>query len=94
VIDIDVPFKTLEDGTVLIEVDGIKIFLKEEIVPGLVYKVILRAKNYNLVCTVEFDVMRKTVISVSCNGFKSDKVKSVIENYVKLVGADYSKWRR
>jgi len=86
------PFKKLEDGTLVMEVDGVRIFFKEEIIPGIIYKLKLRSINYNLVCEIDYDVGKKKIMSISCIGFKSDKVKAKLEEHVKIKGLFYSKW--
>jgi hypothetical protein len=79
-------FKRLNDGTLMIEVDRVRIFFKEEVTQGAISVFVLRSTNYNLVCKIEYDVRKKRVLVVSCNGFKSDKVKAKIEESLKKEG--------
>jgi len=89
VISCDV-LKRLKDDILMMEVDSVKIFFKEEITPGVVCDLVLRSTNYNLTCKIEYDVRKKKVLAVSCNGFKGDKVKAKIEESLRREGILYS----
>jgi len=85
-------FKRLKDGMLMMEVDGVRIFFKEEITPGIICDLTLRSTNYNLMCKIEYDVRKEKVVMVSCNGFKGDKVKAKIEESLRRAGMLYSSW--
>ncbi|BBG24810.1 hypothetical protein IC006_2144 [Sulfuracidifex tepidarius] len=82
-------FKRLTDGRLMIEVQGIRIFLKEEQTFGMVRDLTLKSTNYNLMCRIVFDERKEKVIIVSCKGFKSDIVKAMIEESMKRSGLLY-----
>jgi len=78
--------KRLNDGKLMIEVDGVRILFKEEVTQGAIHVFILKSINYNLICKIEYDIRKKRVLIVSCNGFKSDKVKAKIEESLRKEG--------
>ncbi|BCU68261.1 hypothetical protein HS7_16980 [Sulfolobales archaeon HS-7] len=82
-------FKRSTDGRLLIEVQGIKIFLKQEQTFGMVHDLILKSTNYNLMCKIVCDERKGKVIMISCAGFKSDIVKIMIEESMKKAGLLY-----
>ena len=79
-------FKRLNDGKLMIEVDGVRILFKEEVTQGTIHVFILKSTNYNLICKMEYDIRKKRILIVSCNGFKSDKVKAKIEESLRKEG--------
>jgi len=83
-------FKRLPDGTIMIEVDRVKIFLKREGSPGIVEDLVLKSTNYNLKCRIECDQRKGKVILVECIGFKADKVKQAIEDSMRKAGMLYN----
>jgi hypothetical protein len=78
--------KRLNDGKLMIEVDGVRILFKEEVTQGAIHVFILKSTNYNLICKIEYDTRKKRVLIISCNGFKSDKVKAKIEESLRKEG--------
>jgi len=83
-------FRRLKDGLLMMEVDGVKIFFKEEITPGVICDLVLRSTNYNLMCKIAYETRKKKVLMVSCNGFKSEKVEAEIEESMRREGILYS----